>query len=172
MKTFSVLFSLLILLVLGACRSSRQVTQTKEVITGTSTVKVTKYRDTILIAPKSSTGFQLPINTVSKCPDGSTPKSVDKTYTQRNGNAKAKVVIKHDTITVTAECDSIALAAKIRQDFESDKSQSSTVQNSSTEKTTGYIFWDLVKAFGLGIIACLIILFILKIYLNVTIHKV
>lgn len=162
----------MLLFVLGACRSTRQVTQTKETIAGSSSVKFTKYRDTILQAPGSSTGFQLPLNALAKCPDGSTPKSVDKTYTQKNGNATAKVVIKHDTITVTAECDSVALAAKIRQDFERNDSLSITKENSSSEKTTGYVFWDLVKAFGCGFLACIIILFILKIYLNVTIHKV
>ena len=172
MKTFNIILFLVILFVLGACRSTRQVTQTKETISGSSSVKFTKYRDTILLAPGSSTGFQLPLNTLAKCGDGSAPKSVDKTYTQKNGNATAKVVIKHDTITVTAECDSVALAAKIRQDFESENSSSSVTENSSSEKTTGYVFWDLVKAFGWGFLACIIILIILKIYLNVTIHKV
>ena len=173
MKIFNaILFLVLMLFVLGACRSNRQVTQTKETETGNSTVKITKYRDTILHAPASSTGFQLPLNALAKCPDGSTPKSVDKTYTQKNGNATAKVVIKHDTISITAKCDSVALAAKIRQDFESNNSSSSVKENSSSEKTTGYVFWDLVKAFGIGFLTCIIILFILKIYLNVTIHKV
>ena len=172
MKTFSIILAFVVLFVLGACRSSRQVTQTKETVTGTISAKVTKYRDTILVTPKVSTDFKLPLNAFSKCLDGTAPKSVDKTYTQKNGNATAKVVIKHDTITVTAECDSLALVAKIRQDFESRDSSTTTTENKSDEKTTGYVFWDLVKAFGLGILACIIILFILKIYLNVTIHKV
>lgn len=172
MKPFNLILFFCLVLVLGACRSTRQVTQTKETETGNSTVKITKYRDTILHAPASSTGFQLPLNALAKCPDGSAPKSVDKIYTQKNGNATAKVVIKHDTISITAKCDSVALAAKIRQDFESNNSSSSVKENSSSEKTTGYVFWDLVKAFGIGFLACIIILFILKFYLNVTIHKV
>lgn len=172
MKPFNLILFLCLVLVLGACRSTRQVTQTKETVTGNSSVKITKYRDTILAAPGSSTGFQLPLNAFAKCPDGSAPKGVDKIYTQKNGNATAKVVIKHDTISITAKCDSVALAAKIRQDFESNNSSSSVKENSSSEKTTGYVFWDLVKGFGVGFLACIIILFILKLHLNVTIHKV
>lgn len=172
MKPFNLILFFCLVLVLGACRSTRQVTQTKETVTGNSSVKITKYRDTILAAPGSSTGFQLPLNAFAKCPDGSAPKSTDKTYTQKNGNATAKVIIKQDTITVTAECDSVALKAQIRQYFESNNSSSSVKENSSSEKTTGYVFWDLVKAFGIGFLACIIILFILKLYLNVTIHKV
>ncbi|MGV4413869.1 hypothetical protein [Chryseobacterium sp. T1] len=172
MKTFNAIFFLLLLLVLGACQSNRQVTQTKETTNGVSSVKITKYRDTILTAPGSSTDFKLPLNAVSKCPDGSVPQSINKSFTQKNGNATAKVVIKHDTITVTAECDSVALAAKIRQDFESKDSKTSVKENISTDTHTGYTFWDLVKAFGGGFLVCIIILFILKIYLNVTIHKV
>ena len=173
MKIFNaILFLVLMLFVLGACRSNRQVTQTKETITGNSNLKITKYRDTIFKTPSASTKFQVPLNAVSKCPDGSVPKGVDKTYTQKNGNATAKVVIKHDTITVTAECDSIALAVKIRQDFESRDSYTSVKEDKSSEKTRGYNFWDLIKAFGAGFLGCIIILIIIKIYLNVTIHKI
>ncbi|GGG47061.1 hypothetical protein [Epilithonimonas arachidiradicis] len=172
MKTYNIILVFVVLFVLGACRTNRQVSQTKETTNGNSTVKITKYRDTILTAPGSSTGFQLPLNALTKCPDGSAPKSADKTYTQKNGNATAKVIVKHDTIIVTAECDSIELATKIRQDFESRDSFTSVKENTSSQTTTGYVFWDLVKAFGLGFLACIIILFILKFYLNVTIHKV
>lgn len=172
MKIFNVILFLVLLFVLGACRSNRQVTQTKETITGNSNIKITKYRDTIFKTPSASTKFQLPLNAVSKCPDGSVPKSVDKTYAQKNGNATAKVVVKHDTITVTAECDSIALVAKIRQDFENRDTSTSVKEDKSSEKTTGFNFWDLVKAFGAGFLGCIIILIIIKIYLNVTIHKI
>ncbi len=141
MKIFNTILFLVVLFVLGACRANRQVTQTKETIIGSSSVRFTKYRDTILHAPGSSTGFQLPLSALAKCPNGSAPKSADKTYTQKNGNATAKVVIKHDTITVTAECDSVALAAKIRQDFE--KNDFSSVKNSDRSETvTKTNFWD------------------------------
>ncbi|MFC4164004.1 hypothetical protein ACFOWU_10080 [Epilithonimonas zeae] len=161
----------MMLLVLSACRTNRQVTQTSEIVTGTSSVKITKYRDTILFTPKASTSLQIPLNAISKCEDGDVITRMSNTMIQKNGNAKVVLKILHDTIRVSAECDSLALTANIRQDFESQKTDTK-INNKNVTTDTGYTFWDLVKAFGLGILVCFIILLIIKFFLNVTIHKV
>ena len=124
MKTFNklILFLPVLCLLLMACRTSRQVVKTtdsdrKEVIENK-----TVYRDTIIYTDKASTTFNLPISDLKKCAETDFKNSLNaisepKIYTQKNGNAKATIKILHDTLTVTAECDSIAIAAKIKREY-------------------------------------------------------
>lgn len=125
MKTYKniILLIPIFCLCLTACRVSRQVVKTSDSVTsGISETKIS-YRDTTMYTQKVSTSFKLPISDFKKCPEEPFKQSLNvfkepKTYTQKNGNAKAIVRVEHDTITITAECDSIALKAKIRNEYQ------------------------------------------------------
>jgi hypothetical protein len=172
MKIYSpLIFCLFVCLVLGSCRVNRQVTQTNDNATENSKIKVTRYKDTILYTPRTSTGLSLPVSAFSKCNEtkgieslkpNDLPKEKPQVWSQKNGNAKVKIEYIHDTIKVTAECDSIALSAKIREELQSEFNSKKSNSSSNTEKTTGYGFWDLVKSFLAGIAFGLAVYFLIK----------
>ena len=156
-----ILFSL----VLGSCVSKKQVTSTTESDKVTTGYKTEKYRDTVFHTQKVSTTFGIPIPRFTDCPEPQTaPDQVKsqsalpaKTYTQQNGNARANVRIERDSIFITAECDSIALRAQIKAEYEGQFQQETTtsVKESETKKGTGFFG-------GLGIvIAALVVGFVL-----------
>lgn len=149
-------------LVLGACRTTRQVIQTKESLKENTTVKNTTYQDTILYTQKSSTTLQIPISRLGfdkKCLNViSTPfkSNLSQVYKQKNGNATAIAQVVDDQILITAECDSIALKAKIKKEFEAYyKNRQNTSLSEEKEKTaTNYWLWGslIVIAFVAGFI--------------------
>ncbi len=127
MKAFNkwILFLPAICLLLTACRTTRQVAKNTESTINQVTESKVNYRDTIFYTPKSETSITIPVSDFKKCPETDFKTvlktiSEPKTYTQKNGNATATVKVLHDTLTVTAECDSIALAAKIKQEYYKD----------------------------------------------------
>ena len=114
------------------------------------------YKDTIVIAPKSETSLKIPVSELVFKED---LKAISKPkyFTQKNGNATAKIKIVHDTITVTATCDSLAIVAKIKSELLKQTSNSKTNDSNSTKQKSGFSFWNLIIAFILGIIVCYIL---------------
>lgn len=162
---------LFICLALSSCRSVRQVTQTNDTITESNKIKVVNYRDTIFFTPKSTTGLNLPISSFINCPETlfkdnlnnvETTNKKPQVWSQKNGNAKVIVKYIHDTLQVTAECDSIALSAKIKQELQKEFDSKNTREHTQEQKTTGYNFWDLVKAAIVGFIVAIIGILIIK----------
>lgn len=135
MKTFNLLILSILALFLSSCRSiQRQETKSSETKQEVITEKKTEYKDTILYTPKSETSINVPISAILEKDFNNELKNLSKDFkpkiiSQKNGNATAKIIIEKDTIKVKAECDSIALSAKIRQDFERQ------YQNHSTQIT-------------------------------------
>lgn len=150
MKIFkNILILSSICLVLGACRTTRQVIQTKESLKENKTVKNTSYQDTILYTQKSSVNLQIPITSLGidkKCLNTiSTPfkSNLNQVFKQRNGNATAIAKVVDNQLIITAECDSIALRAKIKKEFEAYYTNNQNVSNSEEKEktTTNYWLW-------------------------------
>ncbi len=164
MHTFKKLFLLLPIfcLPLTACRVSRQVVKDKETVKKEVLERIVKYRDTILFTPKVQTSLKLPISDLKKCPETDFKdvlKGPEKarTYTQKNGNAKATISIKHDTITVTAECDSIALRAKIMNEFQNQYNESAERNSELIEKNTSANWWMIGGLICIAFVAGLVV---------------
>jgi len=157
MKNYKkILFLSFFCLLLTACQS-RQVVKTTESRTNEAVEHVTSYSDTLLYTPKSETSLQLPFFDLGKCPDGDfktglSTAETPKIFTQKNGNAKATVRIMHDTLTVTAQCDSIALAAKIKKEYFSRNLENTALSNQSETGRTP-IFTLAVIFLAIGFIA-------------------
>lgn len=123
MKIFKILFlPVLFCFLLTACRTNRQVVKTNETKINEVTAEKTTYRDTVFYTQKTEASIKLPTSEVRKCVETPFNKSLNdvskpKIWTQKNGNAKATIKILHDTLTLTAECDSIALEAKIKKEY-------------------------------------------------------
>jgi hypothetical protein len=75
-----------------------------------------------------------------------------KIWTQKNGNAKATLKIVHDSVFIKAECDSLALEAKIRQEYMNRYLENTQINDQLIEKQT--------QTNWMAIIACIIIAFI------------
>lgn len=158
-KKISLLLVLFCSCFLISCRVTRQEvkkTETQEVITSE---KVVTYKDTIVLAPKSETSLKIPINELV-FKDNLKANLKPRVYTQKNGNATAKLKIVHDTITITATCDSLAIVAKIKSEFQKQANSSKTNNQENSKQKSGFSFWDLIIAFTLGFGIC----FILKLF--------
>jgi len=161
MKTFKIFFLPVLCLLLTACRTSRQVVKNNETKTNQVTEIKTTYRDTVFYTKKAETSLKIPVSELKKCPETALKHSLNtvskpKIWTQKNGNAKATITVLHDTVTVTAECDSIALEAKIRADYLSKiaeyKSNSDQLINEKTNINWWMIAGFIVIAFIAGIV--------------------
>lgn len=160
MKTFNIhfLFLLVICLLLTACRANRQVVKTTD--NTTTQIKESKisYKDTVFFTPKTQTSLTLPLSVLGKCPDLPINQGLNsvlntdkpKIWTQKNGNAKATVKVLHDSIFIKAECDSLALSAKIKKVFEKDYQNQVTQRNQLVEEITKTNWWMIA---GLIVIA-------------------
>ena len=146
---------------LTSCRTTRQDVQKSTSTTETIIQEKETYRDTVLYTPKAETSLKIPVSDLV-FKQGLNSISKPKTYTQKNGNATAKIKIQHDTITLTATCDSLAIVAKIKQELQREVSATarSDVENSST--TTGYSLFHVLLAFIIGLFIGAIVVFILK----------
>ncbi|AYO58191.1 hypothetical protein CO230_08690 [Chryseobacterium sp. 6424] len=154
-----VLFSL----ALGACSVKKQVTQSTEKTQETSAYKVEKYRDTVFYTPKSSTSFGIPIPSFAKCPPLDSAQGLQqaqgpekpKVFSQKSGNAKATVRIEHDSIFIQAECDSLALEAKIKAEYEGKFQKESETSKTETKTQKGGIWGaisNMLIALALGFV--------------------
>ncbi len=145
---------------LTSCRSTkqRQETQKIEITSEQTTEHIVSYKDTTLFAPKAETSFKIPLSQLDFKPDLNGNKK-PVYYSQKNGQATAKIKIEHDTIYVTGTCDSLAIVAKIKKELQKQNSNNSNKSSSDVleKKTTGYTFWDLLVAFVLGFAACFLL---------------
>jgi hypothetical protein len=147
---------------LTSCRSSmRQETQKTDTKSATVSEKVVSYSDTILFAPKAETSLKIPVSELV-FKGGLNADSKPRIYTQKNGQAKAKITILRDTITVTASCDSLAIVAKIKKELQTQANTQSSNSESETLKKTGYTLWDIIIAVISGLVIGFIIGFIVK----------
>nr|WP_294922195.1 hypothetical protein [uncultured Flavobacterium sp.] len=141
---------------LTSCRAKRQETQKVETITESTKETIVSYKDTIVYAPKSETSLKIPLSDLTFKPSLNDVKT-PKVYTQKNGNATAKVEVGYDVIFVTATCDSLAIAAKIKTRLEKEFQLKQLSDQLKKETHTGWTFWDLIIAFAVGFIVCFIL---------------
>ena len=138
---------------LSSCRATRQEIQKTETTTQVTSEKLVTYKDTTVFAPKAETNLKIPLSElVFKNPLNADSKPI--IYTQKNGQAKVKLKIVHDTIQVTATCDSLAIVAKIKSEFEKQTENTNTNNNKETIKKKGFTFWNILIAFLFGFALC------------------
>ena len=146
---------------LTSCRTSRQESQKNTSTTDRFIEQKETYRDTTLFAPKSETSLKIPVSELV-FKQGLNDVSKPKTFTQKNGNATAKIEIRGDTLTATATCDSLAIVAKIKEKLqrEINATARSSIENSNSK--TGYSLFTVLKAFFAGLLVGAVVMFILK----------
>ncbi len=116
------------------------------------------YKDTTVYAPRAETELRIPLSDL-------VAKSQLKTeqqpifYVQKNAQAKVKLRIVHDTISITATCDSLAIIARIKNEFKKESTTNSKSNTIESKQKTGYSFIHLLIAFLLGFAFCYIIKF-------------
>lgn len=138
---------------LSSCRATRQEIQKTETTTQVTSEKQVTYKDTTVFAPKAETNLKIPLSElVFKNPLNADSKPI--IYTQKNGQANVKLKIVHDTIQVTATCDSLAIVAKIKSEFEKQTENTNTNNNKETIKKKGFTFWNILIAFLCGFALC------------------
>lgn len=153
-KTLMLLFVFSCLL--SSCRATRQEFQKTETKTTVTKEKTVTLKDTTLFAPKAETSLKIPLRDLEVKPDlNGVSKPIN--YSQKNGQAKVNIKVVHDTITVTATCDSVALRAKIRSELLKESSTENNKSESDKSKKTGYTFLDLIWAFVLGFVVCYVL---------------
>lgn len=146
---------------LTSCRTSRQESQKNTSTSESLIVQKESYRDTVIFTPKAETSLKIPVSELV-FKQGLNNVSKPKTFTQKNGNATADVKIRHDTITVTATCDSIALRAKIKQELYKEISATARSYTQNKNKNTGYPLFIVLIIFLVGIVIGGAVMFILK----------
>ena len=146
---------------LTSCRTSRQESQKNTSTSESLIVQKESYRDTVLFTPKAETSLKIPV-TELVFKQGLNDVSKTKTFTQKNGNATAKVEITPTDITVTATCDSLAIVAKIKQELQREISATARSDTQNRTKKTGYSFIDLVRVFLYGLVTGASAMFLLK----------
>lgn len=138
---------------LSSCRATRQEIQKTETTTQVTSEKLVTYKDTTVFAPKAETNLKIPLSElVFKNPLNADSKPI--IYTQKNGQANVKLKIVHDTIQVTATCDSLAIVAKIKSEFEKQTENTNTNNNKEIIKKKGFTFWNILIAFLFGFALC------------------
>ncbi|MDN3673081.1 hypothetical protein QWY99_08475 [Flavobacterium branchiarum] len=146
---------------LTSCRTSRQETQKHTSIAETIILQKETYRDTVLFTPKAETSLKIPV-TELVFKEGLNSISKPKTFTQKNGNATAKIIIQQDTVMIIATCDSLALVAKIKKELYKATSAKARSDVENTKTKTGYSLFDLLMAFLIGLSLGAVTTFILK----------
>lgn len=120
---------------LTSCRTSRQVVDFKKEV---QIEKVVEYRDTIIYTTPSTTSLNFKLNDFenlfkTNLNEGSSPLILRN----QNGNANVKIKVIRDSVFVTATCDSLAIVAKIKSEFEK---QLFNQELNSTKKAGGISF--------------------------------
>ncbi len=147
---------------LSSCRTTRQETSKTETTTQLTSEKVVIYKDTTVFAPKAETNLKIPLSElVFKNPLNIDSKPI--VYTQKNGQAKVKLKIVHDTIQVTATCDSLAIVAKIKSEFQKQIKSEKTANTEQSKQRTDLSFWTFIQAIWLGTVIVAIAIFAFKI---------
>jgi hypothetical protein len=146
---------------LSSCRTSRQEIQ-KNTTTATTLIEQREtYRDTTLFTPKAETSLTIPASELVFKPSLNDVLK-PKTFTQKNGNATAKVEILPTGLTITATCDSIAMVAKIKQELQREISATARSNTENNNKKTGHSLFDVLLAFITGLLLGAAATFILK----------
>ena len=138
-------FNIFVLIMLSSCAvSKRHGLETHEKQEREHTRLIT-YHDTVLTAPRREVSLQLPLK-VFKTPLNDCPKKVlirkdkrDKpiVYTQRNGHAQVRVQVQHDTLRVTAVCDTLKIKAQMKRILEKEWRSRERTQAEKNERTRG-----------------------------------
>lgn len=150
----TIILLILVFSFVTSCRSSRQVVQKSDKQSEHIKERVVSYRDTILYTPKSEASLKLPVSLLSYNLDNGL--FVPKIYFQKTGNATAHVRVERDTIYVTAKCDSLALRAQIKQEFQSEYNRLQESNINEDKRTKGvpvfktilFIMLALIVGFG------------------------
>jgi hypothetical protein len=146
---------------LTSCRTTRQESQKSTVTTESFVQQKETYRDTVLFTPKSETSLKIPVSELV-FKSGLNKVSKPKTFSQKNGNATAKIRIENDAVTVTATCDSLAIVAKIKQELQREIKANARSDTQNSNKKTGYSLFDVLRAFLIGLIVGAVVMFVLK----------
>jgi hypothetical protein len=141
---------------LTSCRSKRQETQKVETTIETNHEKIVTYKDTILFTPKSETSLKIPTSDLVFKPSLNKVEK-PKIFTQKNGNATAKVRVVLDSIFITATCDSLTIAAKIKTKFEKEYWSKEKADQSKINSQTGWTLFDLFVAVIVGFVICYVL---------------
>jgi len=133
---------------LVACSGSKQVTKsetTKEVF---REHKIS-FKDTLFNIPASKAELSIPLVDLQR------PHLEPRDYEQKHGNATAKLRIEKDTVFVSAECDSITLAAQIRQELitEYEKETTDTEIKEKKGVTVFKLILYMILSFITGLVA-------------------
>lgn len=150
---------------LTSCRTTRQETQ-KNTLTTESYIKQKEtYRDTVFFTQKTETSLKIPVTELAFKP-GLNGVLKPKIFTQKNGNATAKIKILRDTIVVTATCDSLAIVAKIKSELQKEFNATARSDVANTVKSFGFSLGYLATSFVIGLVLGVVatIVFILKKY--------
>lgn len=161
LKFLLICFVVVFCFLTSCCTAVRQETQKIETKTESVSEKIINYRDTLVYAPKAETSLKIPVSDLV-FKSGLNSISKPKTFTQKNGNATAKIKILHDTITVTATCDSLVIVAKIKQELQREISATARSNIENNKSQTGYSLFDIIKVFLAGILVGASVTFILK----------
>ena len=108
----------------------------------------------MVYAPSSETSLKVPFK--SHLNSNATPK----TYSQKNGNANLTLRIERDTIYAAAKCDSLAIVAKIKQEYlsesnkikEASDNQETVAKGVSVFKTILYALSGFIIGLGVGVL--------------------
>ena len=170
MKTFNLFIVIILAMFLISCRSiTRQENKSNETHSESIMEKKTEFRDTIFHTPKVVSGLKVPKSALLKNDFQKELKDFEnpfkpQVFSQKNGNATARLRVEKDTILVEAECDSLAIKAQIRKDFE--RKYLNYISEKTTEKeekSKGIFeeitFWIVlfITGLGMGIFTCIII---------------
>ncbi|AUS06478.1 hypothetical protein [Pseudotamlana carrageenivorans] len=149
--TCSKLFFILLLAFSFAtsCRNTRQVVEKNTIQKERILKSEITFRDTVFFAPASQTSLKLPFK---DCLKGFKKPQV---FTQKNGNATVKLKVNTDTIVVTAKCDSLAIAAKIKQYYLKELNRIENDLNNLEVRTKGVSIFQTIlyalSAFAIGL---------------------
>lgn len=143
---------------LVSCRTTRQENQKTENQSQIISEKVVVYKDTTVYAPRAETELRIPLSELV----AKSQLKIEQDpifYVQKNAQAKVKLKIVHDTISISATCDSLAIVAKIKNEFKKEIVNNSEKNTVESKQKIGYSFFHLLIAFLLGFTFCYIIKF-------------
>lgn len=141
---------------LTSCRSKRQEIQKVETTIETNKEKIVTYTDTILYAPKSETKLKIATSELVFKPSLNKVEK-PKIFTQKNGNATAKIEVLPDHISVTATCDSLAIVAKIKNQLEKEYRNKLLNDNTHSSKQKGFTFLNMLFMLITGFAVCYVL---------------
>lgn len=138
-------------LLLGACGTTKKISETTNT-TNTTLEHFVTYKDTVFTVPKAKSQLKIPlIELINK------PQSKPFKIQQKNGRSSATAQVVKDTLFVTSDCDSIAIAAKIKQELIKQNTVNSSQTKTEIKTETGYSLFKVIGyvfiAFALGFIA-------------------